>query len=1012
MAKPITRYRAVLFDLDGVLVPTTILHMHAWQETFDETLPDGVAPYTQDDYYKYVDGKPRYDGVLSVLQSRGITLPMGEITDPGDAHTVCGIGNRKNDKFEQILEREGIEPYPDTVDVLRHLRAAGTRLAVVSSSRNAAEVLKIARINQFFTVIVDGNTRRYEGLRGKPAPDTYTFAAKRLGVENQDAVVVEDALSGVAAGKAGNFGLVIGVDRGAGRQALYNIGANVVIRDLVQIIEGTSDRSTIHWVEPNKDPLDPAQYPIEPWGFSELENIDSTSATLFSVANGNIGIRGGGDATRALGSGTFLNGFHETFPIHADETAYGLASIGQAIQGVPDASDFRFIVNGTKLEAPIDWSQRIDFRTGRQTEERTYVLEHGDRLRIEISRTASQFDANLAIFTLTVTSMDTDLQVEVDATLNAQQSAPVRTNDPRKGEVPEDGGLVAVPVSVPDEDLGACECQAYRCYNSRMTMAVGVRQTIDGAITTGTSWILDAKQGVPVSAIRYAAYHSYSLNPRGAINGLAVVGEQNADELVRRCVDTLNHAYDVGLDELMNRQTRTLNEFWSASDVEVEPGDNGRIQQTVRWELYQLAQSTMLIRNGVPAKGLSGSGYSGHYFWDSETFVLPFLSWTRPHSARLALNYRYRMLTAARKRAAAMNVDGALYPWRTINGEEASAYFPAGTAQYHIDADIAYALIEYLKLSGDDDFLAGKGIDILVETARMWFDLGSYARDGFFHIYGVTGPDEYTAMVDDNFYTNAMAKFNLLTAVNELAHLWQVDPDSAAAAVDRLNIRDDELEEFSRAANAMALPVDERTGIHSQDAQFLSRPMWDFTHKTARPLLLYYHPLVIYRHQILKQVDVVMVLHLLSSWFTLEQKRSDFDYYDPITTGDSTLSAACQAIVAAEVGHEHKALEYFTQALYTDVADLHANTKDGVHLAAAGGVWSALVYGFGGLHDTGGDDIDISPRLPSNWQSMRYNLTLRGTRLAVTLTHEHEPDIQRISGEPVTISVQGEPRTY
>ena len=1010
MAKPITRYRAVLFDLDGVLVPTTILHKAAWQEAFDETLPDDVQPYTEADYFTYVDGKPRYDGVASVLSSRGLSLPMGEPSDLPDAHTVCGIGNRKNLKFEEVLRREGIDPYPDTEDVLRHLRAAGVLMAVVSSSRNAVEVLKTARISQYFNIVVDGNVRNREGLRGKPSPDTYEFAAKQLGTDVGDAVVVEDALSGVAAGHGGDFGLVIGVNRGAGEHELFKAGADMVVTQLVQIIEGEAMSSAISIRRVEGDPLDPSKYLIDPWKLEETSRPTASSATLFSVSNGNIGLRGAGDVTRNLGSGTFLSGFHETYAIRNTESAYGFAKVGQVIQGVPDASDFTFTVNGERLNNPVDWEQTIDFRTGVERETRTYVMEHGYRLDVEITRMVCLFNPNLAVITLAATSRDTDLKLQVDAALNDKHSVREQSSDPRKSENAEGGGIAPVGVTLSAEDQGPCECHAYRCVNSRLTMAVGIRQAVNGQTATGDSWRIDVKQGVPVNIVRYAAYHSYPLNPAGTVNGLAVVGAEDSDELARRCVDTLRDARDLGKDALADRQKRWLKDFWDVGDVEIDSDNNGRMQQIVHWELFQLAQNTAVILNGVPAKGLSGSGYSGHYFWDTEIFVLPFLTYTEPPRARQALLYRYRMLAAARKRAAAMSVAGALYPWRTIIGEEASAYFPAGSAQYHIDADIAYALAQYATVSGDENFIAGQGIDILVETARMWRDLGSYAQDGHFHIYGVTGPDEYTAIVDDNFFTNVMAKFNLQTAARTLHRLRAMDPDAAAAAESRLNIDENEADEWRRAASAMALIVDPRSGIHAQDAQFLSRPRWDFEHRTARPLLLYYHPLVIYRHQVLKQVDVVMALYLLSSWFTGEQKRADFDYYDPLTTGDSTLSSPCQAIMAATVGHGAKALRYFNQALFTDVANLHRNTADGIHLAAAGGVWSALVFGFGGLSDTGGEHITIDPRLPDQWRSLSYHLTVRGAVLNVVVSHKGV-DVTRVSGDAVTITVQGKQRT-
>ena len=336
--------------------------------------------------------------------------------------------------------------------------------------------------------------------------------------------------------------------------------------------------------------------------------------------------------------------------------------------------------------------------------------------------------------------------------------------------------------------------------------------------------------------------------------------------------------------------------------------------------------------------------------------------------ARNALHFRSVMLPAARERAREMAQSGALFPWRTINGEEASAYYAAGTAQVHIDADIAYALMKYVRATGDTGFLVREGIDILVETARMWADLGFWRSNGepSFHIHGVTGPDEYTTVVNNNLFTNVMARFNLEQAAIAVERIRDADPAEYVRVAARLDLTDDEVEEWRRCADGMAIPFDEGLGIHPQDDFFLDREVWDLsqTPPELRPLLLHYHPLVIYRFQVLKQADVVLALFLQGDRFTPEEKRADFEYYDPITTGDSTLSAVVQSVIAAEVGYHEAALHYFHEALYVDLVNLHGNTVDGLHVASTGGVWSALVFGFGGMRDHGGV-LSFDPRLPA-----------------------------------------------
>ena len=338
-----------------------------------------------------------------------------------------------------------------------------------------------------------------------------------------------------------------------------------------------------------------------------------------------------------------------------------------------------------------------------------------------------------------------------------------------------------------------------------------------------------------------------------------------------------------------------------------------------------------------------------------------------------------------------LNERGALYPWRTINGEEASAYYAAGTAQYHINAAIVFALRRYLDASGDVDFLAHEGAEILIETARMWADLGFYASNGSgtFHIHRVTGPDEYTTVVNDNTYTNVMARFNLRDAARTVRFLAEWSPEKFAHVQRTTGLDVGELDTWDAAADAMYIPFDEELGIHPQDAEFLDLEPWDWagTPDDKYPLLLNFHPLVIYRHQVLKQADVVLAMFLRGEQFSEDQKRRNFDYYDPITTGDSSLSACVQAIVAAAVGYEDLAVDYFHRALYLDLCDAHGNTSDGVHIASAGGVWAGIVHGFAGMVERG-DRLEFSPRLPAVWSGLSFHLTRHGSKVRVDLDHD------------------------
>ena len=394
-------------------------------------------------------------------------------------------------------------------------------------------------------------------------------------------------------------------------------------------------------------------------------------------------------------------------------------------------------------------------------------------------------------------------------------------------------------------------------------------------------------------------------------------------------------------------------------------------------------------RTNIGAKGLTGEGYEGHYFWDTEIYALPIFTYLLPEVARGLVQYRHSILPHARARASELHHRGALFPWRTINGEEASAYYPAGTAQYHINADITYAARRYALATGDTDSLYGMVAEIALETARFWVSLGSHVTGRGFCINGVTGPDEYTALVNNNVYTNLMAADNLRFAVELARSMPLVAPKRWASLRLAMELQDDEVSAWERAAAEMVIPYDERTGLYPQDDSFFSKAVWDFenTHRSMYPLLLHFHPLTIYRYQVLKQPDLVLALFLQSNHFTPQEKHRNFLYYDKLTTGDSSLAACVQSIVAAEVGEIELAESYFHKTVRMDLDDINGNVKEGVHTANMAGTWLSVVYGFVGFRDTRGS-LSFWPRLPSTWTRIEFALRVRGGIVRVDVERE------------------------
>jgi alpha,alpha-trehalose phosphorylase len=473
---------------------------------------------------------------------------------------------------------------------------------------------------------------------------------------------------------------------------------------------------------------------------------------------------------------------------------------------------------------------------------------------------------------------------------------------------------------------------------------------------------------------------------------------------------TLDRAAREGYDMVEFDHRRHAEEFWRRSDIQLEGAPD--LQQAVRFNLFQLMQATARGEGlGVPAKGVTGRGYEGHYFWDTEIYVVPFLVHTNPRWARQVLEFRCAMLGAARERAREVGHGGALYPWRTISGQEASAWYAAGTAQYHINADIAYAMRQYRNVTGDLAFLLDAGAQVMVETARLWMELGFFSerRGGRFCLNAVTGPDEYTTVVDNNAYTNLMAKENLEGAIRVIEWLRGEDPAAHARLVEATGLTDLEVAGWRRAAALMYVPRHEELGIVLQDEDFLERKVWDFDRTPAanHPLLLHYHPLELYRHQVIKQTDVVLATYLVGHHFGTEEKRRTFDYYDPLTTGDSTLSACIQSVIASEVGYPDIALDYFVDACAVDLVDGHGNTADGIHIASCGGTWLALVAGFGGLRDFDGE-LRFHPRLPEEWDRLRFRVEVRGQLVEVDMTPE-ATTYRLLEGRGILIEHFGEP---
>ncbi len=735
-------------------------------------------------------------------------------------------------------------------------------------------------------------------------------------------------------------------------------------------------------------------YPPDEWRLVEKEfhpHVLAAAETLFSTANGYLGMRGSfEEGTPVIQGGTFVNGFYESWPIVYGEVAFGFAKTGQTIVNVMDSKIIKLYVDDEPFYLPtanlLHFERVLNMKSGTLDREILWETPAGKRVSIRSRRIVSFQHRHLAAIDYTVTVLNGEAPVVISSEMIndlPNQIDEARHGDPRRARGFKDRVLVPKVSYVRDRRI----VLSHMTNNSKMRLACGIEHAFETmcpyAVETKSSedsgkavFSIDAKAGVPIHLTKYMTYHTSRSAP--------------PEELCERAERTLERGARHGFADLLAGQKEYMDDFWRRSDIQVD-GDPAA-QQAIRFNLFQIIQATGRAEGaGIPAKGLTGKGYEGHYFWDAEIYVLPFLIYSAPRIARNLLKFRHSYLDKARERARQVNQKGALFPWRTINGEEASGYYAAGTAQYHINADIMYALKKYVDVTGDEEFLHGVGAEMLVETARLWADLGFYSerKGGKFCIHGVTGPDEYNTVVNNNTYTNLMAQENLWYAVKTVASLRDQRPEKFSALVHKTGLDMSEVEEWKRAADSMYIPFDEKMGIHPQDDSFLDKEPWDFknTPPEKYPLLLHHHPLVIYRHAVIKQADVVLAMFLLGHDFSAEQKKRNFDYYDPLTTGDSSLSVSIQAIVAAELGYGEKASEYAWYGALMDLADVGGNVRDGCHIASMGGTWMAVVYGLAGMRDCDGH-VSFRPRPPVKLDGLRFPLTIRSQLLEVDINRD------------------------
>lgn len=717
-----------------------------------------------------------------------------------------------------------------------------------------------------------------------------------------------------------------------------------------------------------------------------LEKNSRNFETIFSLSNGFLGTRGSKEedflSDNESDQGTFINGFYESEPIVYGENAYGYAKNSQTIARVPNGKQFAFDFNDSKFkEGKIsNENYYLDMAEGVLYREFIWTSPKEEMISIKTERFVSLSNKHNIMMRYEVTPLTHSGKFNFFGNFTNKDRQITFDDDPRKAKAMDHFIVTKIK-----------EVSAHSPYLITETTNSELR-VISSLDLSNEGKLIPLNVETLEEGYKYEFTHDLEINNSYSITFQLTYSDvfEKKDKLFLPKRQILSYQKE------KDSQKKQWKEFWETSDIKIEGDDE--LQKGIRHNLFHLNQAAGRDgKTNIAAKGITSDGYEGHYFWDTEMYIIPFFTYTQPEIAKQLLMYRYNILPQAKKRAREMGVEqGVLFPWRTINGEECSAYYPAGTAQVHINGDIAYAIQTYAEVTNDKEFMINYGVEMLIEVARFWLSFGYFNQEGEFLINGVTGPDEYTALVNNNYYTNKLAKYNLICAVQavkkyELADAYQVSKD--------------ELFLWEVASKEMRLPFDEESQLTLQDDGMLLREIWPFekTPKKNYPLLLNYHPMMIYRYQVNKQADTVLSQFLFENDFDIAQLERDYEYYESITTHDSSLSRSIFSIMATRIGKIDKAYNYFMDTVYMDLYDIQGNTVDGIHAANLGGMWLSLIKGFGGVTLKEGH-LNIDSHLPEKWNKLEFKLTYQGRKIKVTIQHK-KVILKLEQGEKISLAI-------
>ncbi len=1046
-----SQFDAVAFDLDGVVTDTAQIHFRAWKQTFDaffeaRSRREGVAlsPFTLEDYRKYIDGRPREDAIRAFLAARGVDVAEGSESDGPEAETVNGLAERKDGLFLALIRSGGVDVYPSTVALIRRLRALGLKTAVVSASRNCQEILQTARLDQLFDVRVDGRDALTLGLQGKPAPDTFLEAAQRLGASPAGSVVIEDAIAGVAAARAGRFGLVIGIDRSGHAADLEAAGADIVVPDLSQIDleleDGLSAQRFAATAKPDVHRLDPfisqpgteTRHPVtstgpDAWVFAHDgfdPALEGRRETLFAVGNGYFVTRGAASEVRAddpYYPGTYVAGVYNRLTTLID----GRAIEHEDLVNLPNWLPLTFRVDDgewfdlRRIEI-LEYRQALDMRCGLYLRTLRVRDPEGRVTSLAERRFVHMDDKHLAGQHVIVAPANWSGRLTVRALLDGDVA---NTGVPRYKAFESKNLRVCKAVAI----APCCMLLEVETTQSQLRITQAARldvrlrgphapidkHPIEEAARVGYDIVLDVVPGMSVEIEKIVAL--YTSRDR------AIADQETAARTAIARAD--------GFDALLQSHEDAWRQLWERTDLHVldavgDEADDAHL--AVRLHLFHLLQTashhSMELDTGIPARGWHGEGYRGHIFWD-ELFIFPFLNLRLPILARALLLYRYRRLDEARWAARQAGFRGAMYPWQSgSDGREETdvMYFNPRSGnwikddthlQRHVGAAVAYNVWQYYQATGDAEFLYVFGAELMFEIARFWASVAQWneAR-GRYDIRGVMGPDEFhdgypdrdTPGLDNNAYTNGMAAWCVARALD----LFELLPKERCHELCRsLRIEQEELARWEHVSRKLHLPFHD-DGILSQFEGYAELQEFDWdAYRRKYPnimrldLILEAENDTPNRYKLSKQADVLMLFYLFSAEEIAEIfKRLGYtfdpgtiprtiDYYLRRSSHGSTLSAIAHAWVLAR-SCRRRSWSLFTEALQSDIGDVQGGTtREGIHLAAMSGTIDLLQRCFTGLELRGGE-LHFHPVLPDELRRLAFRLRYRQHSLSVEITQD------------------------